>query len=483
MLDTAQDAAAKKINARKAIDLWRKDPSNFCVSALNKKPWPTQSQIINAVFANRRVAVKSCNGIGKTTLGAMLTLSFSACYPGSLVLTTATGFSQVKNQMWREIRNTVRDARAPLGVEVLTTELRWPNGSFAVGLTAPNYDPTRLTGYRSHKTLIIVDEASGVSPQVMEAVQSMVTGEESHLLLIGNPTDPNSDFAKAFTSESYVKFTVDAFATPNFTKFGIAPKDIEDNTYQAKIKGRLPCPWLTTPSWVREVYEKWGPDDPRYQARVMAQFPVSGTDSLIPFWWVEKAQAREIDGRVQTSPVELGVDVARYGGDETIVMIRVGDIAKEHCSLKGNDLMSVCGTIKRAVLDTGAIAVKVDECGIGAGVVDRLKEMKRDGSFPAKVIGINVANSPKDKEKFMNLKAEAFWGLRERFEDGSIVLDGKSDKLAEDLSSVKWKLNSRGQIYMESKEDLRRRGIKSPDRADALMLAFCPSQSPEIVLL
>jgi hypothetical protein len=138
-----------------------------------------------------------------------------------------------------------------------------------------------------------------------------------------------------------------------------------------------------------------------------------------------------------------------------------------------DDTMTTAGHIAKAMRDIDDEAGKndwvraiVDVPGVGGGVVDRLAEL----DLP--VVPYNGGEAPIDKERFVNARAEDYWTLRERFEQGEIDIDPDDDKLAAQLGSIKWGIDSRGRIKIESKDDMRKRGLPSPDRADAMAIAF-----------
>ena len=224
----------------------------------------------------------------------------------------------------------------------------------------------------------------------------------------------------------------------------------------------LPAPHLVNPQWVAERYIRWGPSNPMYISRVKGQFPEQSTDSLIPYADIEAAQARTLD------PVgvnELGVDVARMGPDETVIYLRKGPVVRLIHSSRKQDTMQTVGHVIRALKETKAATAHVDADGLGAGVADRLLEL----DYP--IIPIHGGQQAYDNEKFLNKRAEWYWGLRERFEIGEIDIDVEDDELAAQLASLKWKINSLGKIQIERKEEMKKRGLPSPDRADAL--AYC----------
>jgi len=170
----------------------------------------------------------------------------------------------------------------------------------------------------------------------------------------------------------------------------------------------------------------------------------------------------------RTGPIEIGVDIARYGGDESVAYVRVGSAVVAADYWRNNDTMQSAGRIANLARQWSPSSIKVDEIGVGAGVVDRLREEK----FP--VIGVNVGNKAIDPENYFNRRAELYAGLAQRFKDGDISLPGEDPILLGQLCALKKQFTPKGQMKLESKDDMRKRLPKmgSPDRAEALMLAF-----------
>lgn len=433
-----------KAQAKMVLDRARQDPVFFVRQVLGGDPWEKQEEILEAVRDHRRVAVRACHGVGKTKVAAWVALWFLYCHKNSKVITTAPTWHQVENLLWREIHAAHAASRIPLGGKVLQTQIELGKQWFALGLSTDK--PERFQGFHAEDILLIVDEASGVEQYIFDAAEGFLTSIGAKLLLIGNPTQLSGEFYNAFRSPLYHKIHISAFDSPNLKA------------------GKIVRPYLVTPEWVEDKRLKWGETSPLWYSRVLGEFPEQGDDTLIPLAWIEAAQQRwftEQDG----GPVELGVDVARYGSDSTVIVVRRGSKASVVAQIYGQDTMKVTGKVIDALRQTGASIVKVDEIGIGAGVVDRLREQR----YP--VQGMNTSEAAYDKERFANKRAEWYWGLRERFQSGDIAIP-PDDELASQLASLKYKFDSRGRIQIESKEDMRKRGLPSPDKADALMLAF-----------
>ena len=431
---------------------------------LGDKPWGKQVDVMESIRDFPETAVASCHGAGKSFIAGRCVLWFLAAYQPSIVITTAPTDRQVKGILWKEIRLAHTRAKFPLGGKLLTQELKFADDWWAWGFTAPEYDPDRFQGFHEANILVVVDEACGVSEQIFEGIDGVLSSENSRLLMIGNPTDPSGRFGHSFKYPGVKKIRISAYDTPNFTEFGITEREVANGSWERLLTGqKLPYPKLVTPQWVATRFKRWGADSPLYKSRVLGEFPDAGTDSLIPLSWVEAAQQRKL---TLGKPVELGVDVARFGDDETIIAKRSGSVVRVHTVSSKEDTMQTTGRVVLAHDKTGATRIKVDEIGVGAGVVDRLFELEKP------VYGLNSGSQPHDTEHFLNARAEWYWQLRERFEKGTIDLDEADEELAAQLSNLKYKVTSNGKIQVESKEDMKKRGVSSPDRADAVMLSF-----------
>ncbi len=439
------------------------DPALWVREVLGHEPWQKQVEILESVRDNKVTAVKSCHAAGKSHVAACAALWFLYTHPRSLVITTAPTDRQVTGILWKEIRTSHQRAKVPLQGNCLNQELKLENDWWAVGFTAPEYSADKFQGFHAVYILVIADEASGISEDIFDAIDGVLTSDESRLLMIGNPTNPAGRFFKEFAGGMGAsKISISAFDTPNFTRYGLAEQDILDGTWKEKVTGPLPAPYLVTPGWVADRVKRWGPESPLYKSKVLAQFPLSGADTLIPLHHIEAAIERTIE---PGPPVELGVDVARFGSDETVIFCRYGNHARIHKVLPMSDTMETAGAVIQAIRETGATLAKIDSIGIGAGVFDRLNEQ----GIPVQEMQSGMA--AKDKERFANARAE-WWGeLRTRFEEGEIDIPD-DETLVSQLSAIRYKVNSRGQIQIESKDDMKRRGMASPDRADALMLVF-----------
>jgi len=471
-------AAKKAESAQRAR--WLAEPLLFVKDKLGDHLWSKQRIVLEAIRDHRKVAVQSAHNVGKSfTAADAAAWWLEAHEPGqAFVLTTAPTAPQVKTVLWRYIRRA--HTRGSLRGRVNQTE--WydtPPGAIeemiALGRKPSDLDPSAFQGIHAPYVLVVLDEAGGLASALIDAAIGIASNENSRILAIGNPDDPTARFEKMCRPDSgwHVE-RISVFDSPNFTGEPVPPALALD---------------LVGPSYVETAKKEWGETSPMYTAKVLGLFPESREDALIPMAWIRRAQdrGRELawpapierpesdEGKALLAvragwPHELGGDVGG-GHDKSTVYERLGQFARlvhEHSS---PDTMVTCGRMIAALLETGATRIKVDTIGIGHGVVDRGRELLRP------FVGVNVAESAPDTDRYLNLRAFGYWGLRQRFQDNEIIIDPSDEVLAAQLSNIRYTSNSKGQTVIESKIDMKKRSLPSPDRADALMLAFLPYEA------
>jgi hypothetical protein len=452
------DLSVSREDARVVVDRCARDPAWFARHVLGVSTlWSKQREIMESVRDHPRTAVRSCHGAGKTFIAACTVWWFLLVHPDSVVITTAPTNRQVEQLLWREIRGLYfRALRAgiKLSPEPLNKQINITPNHYALGFSTD--DPDAAQGFHGRRVLVVVDEAAGYDRSVFDALEGALSGEGSRLLTIGNPTDPGSVLGTESKSAGTRKIQIGAADTPNVTA------------------GRVIVPGLVTREWVEDKVRRWGDGSPLYQAKVLGEFPAQASDSLVPLAWVTRAQLREL---APGEPVELGVDVARFGDDETVAYLRRGQHARLVHHEHGASTMETAGKVVSLLRETRATAAKIDGVGIGAGVVDRVKEL----SLPAQ--DLQAGGAASDRERFTNARAEWFWGLRERFELGEIDIDEQDDELAQQLTTIRYKQTSSGKIQIERKDEMKDRGLPSPDRADGLMLAFASTRTQDASLV
>ena len=251
-------------------------PVLFAEDVLHVTLWTKQKEVLEALRNNRRVAVKSGNGLGKGFCSAVAVLWFLHNHDPAIVLSTAPTFRQVRHVLWRQIRRLYRPAAEALGGRMLDTRWELAEDRYAMGLSAESAD--QFQGFHSDNMLIVVDEAEGVSDEIYEGIEAVMTSSEPRLLLIGNPTTVSGAFRRAFYEERnlYHPITISALESPNLDPH----------------ESSKPWPGLTTAEWVKEREETWGKDNPIYRARVLGEFPDQGEDTLFNLTQIEQATQR-----------------------------------------------------------------------------------------------------------------------------------------------------------------------------------------------
>lgn len=435
----------------------QRDPAGWVRAFLGDDLWEAQIEILESVRDNRRTSVKSCHDSGKSHIAARAAVWYLNAHPDSIVVTTAPTYRQVRNIIWRSIGTAYASAVRPLLGRVLTDRLEINHQWYGFGFKADDNAATNFQGIHpiSGRVLVIVDEAAGVAPGVFEGIDAAMTSEHARMLLIGNPTSPEGEFYDSFHRNRgmYHTITISADRTPNIRA------------------GHTIRPYLLTQAWINDAVAKHGEDSPYVQARVYANFPTVGDKNLIPLAWIERAH--HDDTPAGAEPAEAGLDVARYGGDENVLWVRRGAKALYTAAWTGLDTMETVGRARLELERFPDLArVKVDAIGLGAGVFDRFRELRRQKAITWEPVEVNVGVASRSPDSFANLRHELWWGLRERFREGRIA--GPFDDLTMgQLSSIRYRYDSAHAMpLVESKDELRRRGLRSPDRAEALLLAF-----------
>jgi len=220
--------------------------------------------------------------------------------------------------------------------------------------------------------------------------------------------------------------------------------------------------------FIKEMAIKYGEDSTAYSVRVLGEFGKTDDDSIISMGLVEDAQNRDVQ-MSEFSPRVWGLDVARFGRDSSVLAERQGTVVNWIESWKGKDLMELTGLVHAKYDDTPPsqqpIEILVDSIGIGAGVVDRLREL----GLPCR--GINVAEAPSMRGQYLNLRAELWFKMKEWLDARDCKIP-KDEGLFAELVSPRYAFSSSGKLKVESKDEMRKRGLPSPDKADAVILTL-----------
>jgi hypothetical protein len=388
-----------------------------------------------------------------------------------VVLWIAPTLRQVKTG-WGEVIEAID--KLPYRVPVPTTT-RWEISPKCYAQGFSSAKGVNAQGFHGKRVTIYADEAIGIGPDVWDAIEGIRAAGDVRIVKLCNPTVPSGpvfdDFAKLRATPGHTCITISAFDTPNLQGLTLESLlELQDDQLDY-----APFPRLTRRRWVREMYFKWGPQNPRFQSRVLGEFPTQGQWAVFSLEWIERADREPTEDEIRRSEgcvVQVGVDVAAGGDDETAACARVNGMVLDRGAWSEADprgkLVAWIHALRRFGYQLGPIVV--DTVGVGHGIALHLADQP---GFDVR--GFKAGARPLDTEQFFNAKAEAYFRLRDMHRDNYIShLPGAVDEdVKAQLSAVEYRELSRGQIQVEPKEDARKRGIPSPDRAEAEVLAFC----------
>jgi hypothetical protein len=439
---------------------------NQCVWGTWGMPWDKQIDVWESVKNHKRTTVRSGHSTGKSFIAGKLTIWSLFCWPDSYVITTAPTQRQTDLILWSEIRQCYNKSLINLGGNLLprASELhigdKWKAFGFTTGKgTVTDVGQTPMAGFHSNsRVFVIIDEAAGVAPGLFSAVESITTGGNDRILAIGNPTDPQGEFARSFKSPGpdvyggWNKLKISTLDTPNVK----AGKDI--------------IPGLASHTWPEEMKVAYGEGTPMYQAKVLAEFPSFSDDALIPMHFLDLALTRKIE-EIKEVPKynNIGCDIARFGGDDSVIYEVRGAFAKRKGKYSKKDTVEVGRKIHEMQEKEKYTRINIDDDGIGGGTVDYLRKVAELKN----IIRINGNARPSQPTKFYNKRAELFWDLRQRFVDRQdIILDCPTT--ASELAAIEYEYvvkGGEGVVKIKDKKKIKKTLGFSPDNSDALAYA------------
>ncbi|MFH9073436.1 hypothetical protein [Streptomyces alboflavus] len=442
--------------------LYAHNPVGWVQERLRQIVWSKQREIMLSVRDHRRTAVRSCHGAGKSHTASLVASWWLDTHPPgeAFVVTSAPTFAQVRAILWRYIRRTHR--RGKLAGRVNQTEWHIDDELVAFGRKPADHDESAFQGIHARYVLVILDEACGIPEQLWVAADALTTNADCRILAIGNPDSPSSHFRKVCVPGSgWHVIGISAFDTPNLTG-----EDVPEPVAQALV-GR---------EWVEEKAAEWGEDNPLYRSKVLGEFSEDAPNRVVR---ASDIAACRIDPETKLKaedlePVELGVDVGG-GGDETVIRERRGRRAGREWRAHTDRPEKIAPLVLQAIMESGAGAVKVDSIGVGFGVIGELRNLASQGKHRARVVAVNVSEKASKPDKFKNLRAEIWWevgrGLSERKGWDLSVMENGDTTVAQMLAPL-WDVDAQGRIQVEPKDEIKKRLGRSPDNADALLLAF-----------
>jgi hypothetical protein len=390
-------------------------------------------------------ATASGHGIGKSAEVAWIILWAMSTRSHLNGVVTANTFPQLKTKTWREL--AVWHKRAINSHWFRWTETKFfqinnPETWYVSPIANNEHNSEAFAGQHAQNSLIIYDEASGIPDAIWE-VSSGVKDPRTMWFVFGNPTQNTGRFRQCFT-----RFR-DQWIT----------RQVDSRTCRMPDKEELD----------KDV-EIWGEDSDYVRVRIRGIFPRLGEEQFISSELVDQAAARKADVPLGT-PKILGVDVARFGADQTVFARRHGRRLEPLIKLRGLDTMQVAARVIEEIRTNKPDVVMIDGVGLGAGVVDRVRQLGHE------VVEV-ISGKPPDaenKDVVFNKRAEMWFRMREWLETADIPDDSE---LTDDLINIKCFYDNKHRIQLEKKSDMKRRGLASPDNADAVALTFAYNTPP-----
>ena len=437
---------AEKNDLVAMIAQFRDDPRFFVQSVLGATPQAWQAEALDAIAKHDKVAIKSGHGVGKTAFESWVVLWWLLTHYPCKVAVTANSAHQLSDVLWTEIdrwaRNMPQAFKDLLDFKSDKIALKGAPDSFAVARTSRRENPESLAGFHSPHMLFVIEEASGVPNVIFETASGALSTPGAKIIMCGNPTRSDGYFYDAFHGDR--------------EKWHCMTVSCRDGEY-------------VDPKFIEDMAEKYGEASNVFRVRVEGKFPTQSDDVLLPLHLVEDASHRDVEAG-PTTPVTWGLDVARFGSDRSALAKRQGNVLIEPIKTWQNkDLMELAGIV---LAEHDAVpyskrpqAIYIDAIGLGAGLADRLREL----DLPA--VAVSVSETASLKDRFNRLRDELFWSAREWFEARDCKIP-EDDTLISELTGVRYKYLSSGKLKIESKDEMKKRGQRSPDVADAFVLTF-----------
>lgn len=450
---SAFELAAGLLEAEATQGEWEYDPCAWVNAQFGAEPDAWQAEALTALATGHHVAVRSGHGVGKTTFLAWTVLWWLDVKGYAKVPCAAPTEHQLEDHLWPEMNIWL--TRSKLGLE---NRILWKarrvyykgreRTSFAVMRAAgPDNKPENLAGFHSDNLLFVVDEASGVADRNMTVVTGALTTEGAQLVMTGNPTRPTGFFAKRFTEEN-----------PKWHTATISSKDSS----------------RVSEEWAKEVEADWGRDSDEYRVRVLGLPPRGDVRGFISPELVDSAMDRTFKPE---GDIVLGIDVARYGKDKSVIAARRGRHVYPLMSYSklGNPQLAakVLDAVDKFKLPSDeSMRIIIDDDGVGGGVTDLLRLAAKNRPSNALRLSISGVTFGGTGNRWYTTNAGVWWArMRKLMQEGDIDLP-RNPYLYQQLTDRTSAVNMKGRTVLEAKDHMQNRGVHSPDDADAIALTL-----------
>lgn len=464
--------------AHQGVLRYLNDPVGFADDCI---AWPRgksladyQREIIAAVPVQKRVSVRGPHGLGKTSTSSIVVLWFALTRDAAgrdwKAITTAGAWRQLEKYLWPEVKKWARLLRWDVigrepwdeRSELLSLNIKLRTGS---AFPAASDNAELIEGAHADSILYVFDESKAINADTFDAAEGAFSSAgpdsdtEAFAIAMSTPGEPSGRFYDIHRR------------APGLDDWWVRHVTLEEAIKAGRVSRE----------WAERRRRQWTEISAVYHNRVLGEFHSSEEDAVIPLGWVEAANDRwrawDDAGRPEPGPGlrVVGVDPARSGADKTVMALRFGPVVAELRRTSLETTMQTAGRVKGVLDAHDKMIAVVDVIGIGAGVVDRLREQKLT------VDGFNASEKTARRDNsgelgFVNCRAAAWWSLREQLDpesDHALALP-PDDLLTGDLTAPHWRVMSGGRIQVESKKDIHKRIGRSTDDGDAVVHAFWP---------
>ena len=428
------------------LEHWPQGPDEWQQTFLSALGEQLRASPFDGIEPTRPImmSVASGHGVGKSALTSWLIHFVMSTRPHCKGVVSATTYVQLSKKTWSELAKWKKLAVNGHWFEYhnsagnLSYHHKDHKESWSVnGQSCARENSESFAGLHcSHSTpFFIMDEASGIPPEIFEVAQGGLTDGQPFMFLFGNPTKSTGFFADTFgkNRHRWINWQIDSRTAR-----------------------------MTNKALIQEWVDDYGEDSDFVRVRVKGQFPRVGDSQFISTELVEMAMARELEPDAN-DPTVIGVDVARFGDDQSVITVRKGRCLVQIRKYREMDLMTMSSRVAECIDEYKPHAVFVDGAGLGGGVIDRLRQMNY------RCIEVQAGSRPLDPDKFTNLRAEMWWKMRDWLEHADILQD---DELLYDFTGIEYGYDERMRVKLEKKSDMKKRGLASPDIADSLSLGF-----------
>jgi hypothetical protein len=450
--------------------LWAHDRLGVTVWHNPDNPERSQAEVLRSIAHNHDTAVKAGHGTSKSfSVGLAIVWWVDTRYPDCFVASTAPSVAQISGAVWAEVRKfrKILNKRYVEGLNsypgppgYITSDNFWKEEDGTIlgwGRKPPEQDiDSAFQGIHRKYVLAVGDEATGLSGELIDSLSNITSNSTSRRVIVCNPTNPASYIGKLFKTmpRNWHFITLSVFDNPNFTGEKV-PKSVTQS--------------LSDETYVNSKREEYGEGSARWKSRVLGEFAQEEGNPL--FTDAEMSVGYDAGFVASGERPVLGVDVARFGKDLSVIYTNDVGLIRFHSSWGMSSGTDTAHRIHRAALDTGARQVRIDASGLGGPIADMVINLRNEDRADYDVIQMIGSAASPNKRKWHNARAWWYDGVRHNMLKGKIDIDINDDKMVDELTAVQYKFSPTNALLIESKDDMRKRGLKSPDFADAFIYA------------